>query len=468
MNIPQSDMPHNRQLLSIILIALFLRALYPIAIWLVRFDLTAFWQPDTLSYLLPAQNLLKYMTGVSDNVHVFVGIFNPELVRTPGYPLFLIPGVAAGRVELVTVILQVLLSTATVYLVYRIALLIFESGKIAIVSAVLYSIEPLSINYTAYLLTETFFTFTLCLSVSWLIRWMKDEHISSLIFGTIAMAITVYIRPISLYLPVLLTFFFFAWSLCSQKKRLLLQVSIFLVASISFIAPWNLRNYLTTGYNSFSAITSINLYFYHAAALNAAKSDIPFDEYKKDIEAEFNQKHHGWQDVNQAESFNIMTEQGKDTILTNPWLFIKLNFWGMVKTALGPGIAVWWKTLWPDAPVGLGAIINPFVTRPNESPRNAVQYAYVLTEGLALFQLLFYYSMALYTIFIMRAEHFWPVMLLLTVMLYLIMVPSILGVSRMRHPVMPMLAILAGAGFEHTKIALRNFWEIRRTSNVTP
>jgi Gpi18-like mannosyltransferase len=63
-------------------------------------------------------------------------------------------GLLMGRLQLVTIVLQILLSCFTAYLVYRTAGLMFESERIALVAALLYSLDPLSILFSSLLSTE--------------------------------------------------------------------------------------------------------------------------------------------------------------------------------------------------------------------------------------------------------------------------------------------------------------------------
>jgi Dolichyl-phosphate-mannose-protein mannosyltransferase len=81
----------------------------------------------------------------------------PEILRTPGYPLLLIPGLLLDRLELVTISLQIMLTCLTMYMVYRIAQLLFECENAAIVAAALFAIEPVSILCTSKVVTDTLF-----------------------------------------------------------------------------------------------------------------------------------------------------------------------------------------------------------------------------------------------------------------------------------------------------------------------
>lgn len=71
-----------------------------------------FHEPDTISYLIPTLELFHSGKFMSDG--------EPELFRTPGYSLFLMPGLLFGNLD-VTIILQIILSCLTVYFIYKIS-----------------------------------------------------------------------------------------------------------------------------------------------------------------------------------------------------------------------------------------------------------------------------------------------------------------------------------------------------------
>src|SRR5208282_3759470 len=106
-------------------LAVSLRALLPVLGYCCTRDLTIFYTPDTASYLVPARELIAH--------HRFFSAGAPETIRTPGYPLLLAVALLLGRLELVTITLQILLSCSTVFMVYRTACLLFEREEIAII-----------------------------------------------------------------------------------------------------------------------------------------------------------------------------------------------------------------------------------------------------------------------------------------------------------------------------------------------
>jgi hypothetical protein len=99
-------------------LALFLRTLLPILGYFYTRDDTIVYTPDTVSYIVPARELIAH--------HRFFSNGAPEIIRTPGYPLLLTAGLLLGRLESVTIALQILLSCFTVYMVYQTAFILFE------------------------------------------------------------------------------------------------------------------------------------------------------------------------------------------------------------------------------------------------------------------------------------------------------------------------------------------------------
>src|SRR5690349_19873741 len=77
----------------------------------------------------------------------------PEIGRGPGYPLLLALGLVLGHVTAMTIVLQMVLSVASVYLVCRLALSVTEDAKVARIAATLYAVEPLSVMYCGFLLS---------------------------------------------------------------------------------------------------------------------------------------------------------------------------------------------------------------------------------------------------------------------------------------------------------------------------
>ena len=155
-------------------------------------DLHTLNTPDTPSYVAPAESLLADGTFSRNGV--------PEIVRTPGYPLLLTIGLRFGHFEPLTVVLQIILSVASVALVYHLAWKLTASSTAALAASALAGLEPLSIIYTSFLMSETLFALLLLASLSLLLRYVRTSSALALVAAALMLAAATFVRPVSYYL----------------------------------------------------------------------------------------------------------------------------------------------------------------------------------------------------------------------------------------------------------------------------
>ena len=74
----------RKALLAILAGAFTLRMGLFLSAWLISGDFSVFYEGDSMSYLQPAKEMIESGT--------FSVAGHPELFRTPGYPLMLVPG----------------------------------------------------------------------------------------------------------------------------------------------------------------------------------------------------------------------------------------------------------------------------------------------------------------------------------------------------------------------------------------
>ena len=84
-----------------------------------------------------------------------------------------------------TITLQIVLSCFTLYIVFRAALLLFESEQIALLAAAFYAIGPLSILFSSPLVSETLFTAVLMTGVYYFLRYLKRQSLDPLVLETL-------------------------------------------------------------------------------------------------------------------------------------------------------------------------------------------------------------------------------------------------------------------------------------------
>jgi len=409
-------------------VALALRVAFPLLILSVSKDLRVFHSEDTIEYIEPARSLIQSGRFAAKGL--------PEIERTPAYPILFIPGIMLGGIEFVTISLQILLSCFSVYLVYKIAVLLFDTHEIGLLCAALYAVEPLSIMYASQLYSETLYATVLLIFLYFLCKYLKNDALSDIIFAAVALAATAYVRPISYFLPPLITFALFIWALLrrQQNRKLILHATIFFMISMGLIVLWQVRNRVDTGYSGFSAISDQNLYFYVGAGILAEKNGIKYiDQQKKmgygDPETYFSQ-HPEQRTWSQDKIYRYKNREGIRLVVENPLIFLKLGAENAMTTLRETGTADLLDLIKVD----------------QESP---VRARLKLIMKLPLFiGLCFYWLLAVIGIFSGRWQNGAQLMLLITVAAYLVLMASVGGVgySRFRHPVMPIVCVMAGCG----------------------
>ncbi|MGH9049986.1 MAG: ArnT family glycosyltransferase [Acidimicrobiia bacterium] len=144
--------------------------------------------------------------------------------------------------EMAAGMLNLVVGTATVALVFDVARRLFDN-RIGLVSAAVLAVFPNLVFHTAVALTETLFNFLVLaallvlVSASWRERTIGWRRLA--VFGVL-LALSAFVRPISLaFLPVLLG----VWLVAGWGWRpALRQLAIVCIAIAVVIAPWTIRN----------------------------------------------------------------------------------------------------------------------------------------------------------------------------------------------------------------------------------
>jgi hypothetical protein len=433
-------------LLAALVLALTLRAALPLAMLLARGDLSASHTRDTSAYLGPAESLLT--TGQ------FASQGHPEILRTPGYPLLLIPGLILGRVEAVTMAVQAGLGCLTVYLLWRCAPLVSSRPGAAAAGAMFYAFEPLSVIYASQLLTETLFTALFVAGLWLLLRYLREPTPRPLVAAAAAWCAAAWVRPLGYYLPLLVG----AWLLgrgWQQRRwgwRLFNHGLVFIAVAVVGLGSWQVRNWLVADYPGFSAVAAINTYFYYAAAVQAHEEKVPYYAVQQRLgyrdEAVYMALHPEQRDWDQAQRYRFLSRAGWEVLRAHPVTTARVAAAGLVRTLFDPGGVEALRLLgwYPAAGGMLGRIVDQGLARTvldtcRRTPR--VAWATVIAAlPLGLFLLLA--SAAVLS----GHRPSGPTMLLLALSTgYLLLAAAgPQGLDRFRHPVMPLLCLLAGHG----------------------
>lgn len=215
----------------------------------------SFVAPDTVTYVVPAVNLLAGRG--------FINAWGqPELFRTPGYPLVILPFIAANvDLRYLTVlqhVLAVLIAFGTTLFVFRLTSSRFQ----ALIAGLVLSLD-LPIATTANkVLSEVPFTavFAVALYLLWKNRAGANGTVGLAIAGLLT-GVSVLIRPVSLFFFVPAGLFL-AYSSARWRLR---NITVFVAAAVLLPFLWGMRNYARTGRFMVSSVTAYNLLVYRAA-----------------------------------------------------------------------------------------------------------------------------------------------------------------------------------------------------------
>lgn len=311
--------------LGVMLLAIAVRGLFLAGAYALSAGRLQVAEPDTQTYVRPAESLL--------NLGSFSSGQTPEITRTPGYPLLLMPGLMLDRLEGVTVILQVILSGIGTAALFSIALNICGNVRVAKWGAILHVVDPLTAIYCGKILTETLFT-TLFLCLIWIAtRYLRGASLRDLILAGMLTAACAFVRPIASFFPPLLLILLgvHLWTTrqVASPAGKVMHLLLFLAVSWSPIWAWQYRNHRVAEYSGFAAISDINLYFINAAALHGGA---PPREWLMNDEGQL------------AETFSSDGEQLRAYrraavhVIRGNWIeFSRLHLLGMLSTLTDPG-----------------------------------------------------------------------------------------------------------------------------------
>jgi len=208
---------------------------------------------DSHDYLATAQTLAK--TGTFGRT-LADGSVDPEFFRTPGYPLFLAVFHHLLHWSLDGVIvLQVLLSVAAALICARAAALI--DPRLEILTAAILLFDPTITVYSLLVLTESLFLFLMALFLYFFVDYFRTRQIRWVIAAAVTLAAAVYVRPIGLYLGVLVACFIAGANWKTSLKRGLIHALVFITIVYGAIGAWYVRNHQQGGGWRFSSITGV-------------------------------------------------------------------------------------------------------------------------------------------------------------------------------------------------------------------
>ncbi|MDQ6665601.1 MAG: glycosyltransferase family 39 protein [Acidobacteriota bacterium] len=270
-SIIENRLRKQRYLWSILVIAFASRLGLSIAVW---GNPAAALGPDSWSYMEPARNLLT--TGAFWRGGLATG--QPELLRTPGYPLFLLLfGLGQNYSYGLIQIAQVGLGVAIVFLTYALGARLVNR-TVGLWAAGLQSISIGSVLSSIWIMSDCLFSFLLALALLMLVRYFQEGSGWPIPLAAALTAAATYVRPVGMvFVPLVLAV------LLLFRPREWARAAAFALIFAALVTPWYVRNH-SAGYDGFSSVGDQNLLSYEGPGVLAVVEKIPVKQAKQELE----------------------------------------------------------------------------------------------------------------------------------------------------------------------------------------
>jgi hypothetical protein len=247
--------PHRRDVLILVMATL------AIALTYCFYSDGDYFFPDSITYLAPAESLLHGLGFVDSGG-------GAETLRTPGYPLFLVPFLAVTSSVIPIVLFQHLLNGVLAAGIYR-----WTRRRIgrtaAIVATVIFALDVPTIHHANKVLSETVFTAMLFGLFILLLKIVENASWKPVLLAALLSGVLPLVRPVAILWFVVAGIF-----LASRVPRRMLLTFGLIAASLPL--AWALRNERRTGVFTVSSVAGSNMLMYRAAGALAILEDGDF------------------------------------------------------------------------------------------------------------------------------------------------------------------------------------------------
>lgn len=417
---------------------------------------------DSREYVALAHNLVSSHTFTRDTAPPF----RPELFRTPGYPLFLAVPLLLVRHSsfalhpssfiLLSLLLQLLLSLATVWLTRKLALELGLAPTSAGLAALFVALSPNLAFLSSKLVSEALFIPLLLVCVLLLNRYRLTGRALDLIGTGVCSGLLVLTRPIATFFPLVIAAYLL-WLARGQRlivhRSSLIAPLILLACSSIVIAPWVIRNGQKTGRYIISTASEHNIYLYDAATVLASEKGITIPQARDSMMAEAQAEFGPIDTTDEATMWQKLSAVARSHFFRRPalaapvWLFgVFADFLNPI--SVGPLLIHAGSSPAPGsanllqsslALLTKGRVTQAFSTAWRVRVGGAPLFILVVLAGAALFNLiLIWFGFA--SLFLRRTRGlFW----LLLPILYFTSVTGTVGDARFRAPIEPLLCLFA-------------------------
>lgn len=193
---------------------------------------------------------------------------HPDNFRTPLYPLFLVPFVAAKTNLYTPVIIQNLIFALGLIGYYLLSRRLFPN-PIALLATAAIGIEPMTALISSQVMTEPLFTTLFTISILCLAVAARESRPKFLIAGATLLGLSALTKPVALYIGVIIPITILLMGLKQYWKQGLLALTAFFIV----ISPWAYYSKFIIKTNEFSSLGSFDLYAYHGVYFDTWRAE---------------------------------------------------------------------------------------------------------------------------------------------------------------------------------------------------
>lgn len=284
---------------------------------------------EGLTSLGDSHQYLQLARGMLDS-RAYVDPGYPGLVegtRAPGYPAFLWFFLWSGIPLWAASLLQIAAASFIPVLTMKLSARFGFSPAVSVWAGILMALEPLSVVYAATLLSDALAAFLFLLGAYWLVRAWQESRVRFVAAASLALALMNYIRPIGLYLYILVPLVLLVFALASAREKIARALgysAVFAVCFYALLLPWLVRNYVAFGEFQFLSAVERHLYDYSAVAVRAAAEGKTYEEMRQTMRREITPLLPEPRDIRAFPNRAVLREKAIEIIRAYPKEYLKL------------------------------------------------------------------------------------------------------------------------------------------------
>jgi hypothetical protein len=342
--------------------------------------------------------------------------------------------------------LQLAAAALTVVLVPRLALAVTGDHRAADVAALLACVDTVGVLWTTVPMTETVFTALTTAALVVLRRaWQRPATRDAVALGGL-LAASAYVRPIAYPLGLIVPVMLAALGRGPRAPRLR-AASIACAAFLLAVAPWHARNWHVAGYGGFSTLFDRAIYLSAGAAVAAHEQGTSFIALREARRADARDTWAVAHDV--SADYARFRAQGLAEILRAPLLYATVHASGIVRVLLDPGAVEYFRFLgrYPQTAGLLAVAHESGLVKAMGVLAREHRGLFCVTVALGGWVLVTLAAAAWGVVRLWRGDRRADVWVLAGWATYFLLLsggPH--GISRFRHPIVPVVCVFACAG----------------------